>query len=489
MSNVLIAPSLGKITFDGLTAGVSTQSALTASAQITYDGNGAIGIASYNTAGTERLTVDGVNGRLFTVSDTSSGSIFSVNDISGLPIIDVNSGTTDIIKIGTYGTNALVVNNTKVGIGTATPSEALQIVGNQTTSGAGIFGVAKIGSAASYPTMGRFGLSTFDNSTGYGFMQGASGETYISSPTGQTISLRINNVSSATINGSGTSSTSTTTGALVVTGGVGISSDLRVGGGIVIEGSLASGGLDFAGYRNAGNNLTLKGNSTGVSGIFFQSEKDGTNINHSSDYGYIQFHAYGIDGSVGEANKLVIGVANDSDDLLVLQSPYKNGVKISFKDAATGTGGTEYTVWHAGNHGASSGLDADLLDGQHGTYYATDSLVAHLAGTETFTGAKTFSGLLTNSSGRLKNIQVKTTNYTLVSTDHIIVANNSSTFTLTLPAASSNSSREYILKNKGTATVTIDATSSGLLDGQNTTTIPQYSAITVISDGSTWNIF
>ena len=29
------------------------------------------------------------------------------------------------------------------------------------------------------------------------------------------------------------------------------------------------------------------------------------------------------------------------------------------------------TIWHAGNDGASSGLDADLLDGQQGTYYAT----------------------------------------------------------------------------------------------------------------------
>jgi len=27
------------------------------------------------------------------------------------------------------------------------------------------------------------------------------------------------------------------------------------------------------------------------------------------------------------------------------------------------------TIWHAGNDGSGSGLDADLLDGQHGTYY------------------------------------------------------------------------------------------------------------------------
>jgi len=28
-----------------------------------------------------------------------------------------------------------------------------------------------------------------------------------------------------------------------------------------------------------------------------------------------------------------------------------------------------FTVWHAGNDGSGSGLDADLLDGQHGSYY------------------------------------------------------------------------------------------------------------------------
>ena len=28
-----------------------------------------------------------------------------------------------------------------------------------------------------------------------------------------------------------------------------------------------------------------------------------------------------------------------------------------------------YKIWHAGNDGAGSGLDADLLDGQQGSYY------------------------------------------------------------------------------------------------------------------------
>lgn len=33
-------------------------------------------------------------------------------------------------------------------------------------------------------------------------------------------------------------------------------------------------------------------------------------------------------------------------------------------------GSIPYKVWHGGNDGADSGLDADLLDGQHGSYYA-----------------------------------------------------------------------------------------------------------------------
>ena len=32
-------------------------------------------------------------------------------------------------------------------------------------------------------------------------------------------------------------------------------------------------------------------------------------------------------------------------------------------------GANKYKVWHAGNHGIGSGLNADLLDGQHGSYY------------------------------------------------------------------------------------------------------------------------
>lgn len=56
----------------------------------------------------------------------------------------------------------------------------------------------------------------------------------------------------------------------------------------------------------------------------------------------------------------------------------------------------EYQIWHAGNDGAGSGLDADKLDGQEGSYYATASWAQNRDGygtcsTNATTAAKTVS--------------------------------------------------------------------------------------------------
>ena len=140
-----------------------------------------------------------------------------------------------------------------------------------------------------------------------------------------------------------------------------MSGNVTVGGGLTIEGSIASGAYEGASeYEGAGTNIILKGDSSGRSGIFFQSEKDGTNINHTSDFGFIQFHPYGRDGSSGEANELIIGVSNDSTDHLILNTPTTTGIK-----ARVGASATEYTMWHSGNDGSGSGLDADTVDGKH----------------------------------------------------------------------------------------------------------------------------
>ena len=89
--------------------------------KITQDASGSLNLyGSGSTGRTEILSVDGNNGRLFTVSDDLSDSLFSVNTIAGLPVIEAFADNT--VKMGQYGKNVLVVTGSSVGFGTATPS-------------------------------------------------------------------------------------------------------------------------------------------------------------------------------------------------------------------------------------------------------------------------------------------------------------------------------------------------------------------------------
>lgn len=73
-------------------------------------------------------------------------------------------------------------------------------------------------------------------------------------------------------------------------------------------------------------------------------------------------------GDINVANTLqVSGVANAANGYIVFGNSNTTAL------GRAGTGALTYggnTIWHAGNDGAASGLDADLLDGQQGSYYA-----------------------------------------------------------------------------------------------------------------------
>jgi hypothetical protein len=122
-------------------------------------------------------------------------------------------------------------------------------------------------------------------------------------------------------------------------------------------------------FKKDGVNLLLKGNANGVSGVYFESEKDGTRINSGSDYGFIQYHAYGIGNLSGEQSDLVIGVANDGyaqhEDKIIFDIPNKDHLKVIIRNDTS----TEYKVWHEGNDGTGSGLDADTVDGIHASSF------------------------------------------------------------------------------------------------------------------------
>jgi hypothetical protein len=94
-----------------------------------------------------------------------------------------------------------------------------------------------------------------------------------------------------------------------------------------------------------------------------------------------------LQGAVGAAGDALYLNASDQST-----SPTKSAsLRIEPSDemnALLFKGGNDYTykkVWHEGNDGTGSGLDADKLDGKQ------DADMVHKAGTETITGVKTFS--------------------------------------------------------------------------------------------------
>lgn len=141
------------------------------------------------------------------------------------------------------------------------------------------------------------------------------------------------------------------------------------------SGDTMTGGLEIQGvksgtsYANSGggynanyNNIILRGDPTyGTSGILFTSSKGTTSVNQPTDRGFIQFHSMGVtpvaEGSTptmsssGEANSLVIGVGNDSDDEVWIQTPATSGIKHV-------VGPTKYTIYDAANLPAATSASA-----------------------------------------------------------------------------------------------------------------------------------
>ncbi|MEM2159358.1 MAG: hypothetical protein QXN55_00175 [Candidatus Nitrosotenuis sp.] len=91
---------------------------------------------------------------------------------------------------------------------------------------------------------------------------------------------------------------------------------------------------------------------------------------------------------------------------------------------------------------AVTNLNADLLDGQHGSYYATDSTVVHIAGTESITGFKTFTSTTAWQNG---------------AGGKVIVGNDSTAGSIELGRTDGTASSPYIDFHSGAAATDFDA--------------------------------
>jgi len=139
MPNILINPRSGILEFNTGIAGGAVFDTNLSGLRMTYDNFGGVNLLSYNTnvsSGLDRFTIDGANGRLFSVTDNLSGSLFSVNDIAGLPIIEAFDDNT--VVMGAFNKNDFIISGGCVGIG------ALPNIGftKLLVNGTGVFGTS-----------------------------------------------------------------------------------------------------------------------------------------------------------------------------------------------------------------------------------------------------------------------------------------------------------------------------------------------------------
>ncbi len=86
-------------------------------------------------------------------------------------------------------------------------------------------------------------------------------------------------------------------------------------------------------------------------------------------------------------------------------------------------------------------------------------------------------------NGSIENkVTIVTSNLTLDGTHHTILANSTSSITITLPSASVSTGRIYVIKNINTGIVTI----SGSIEGSSSMTLYEKQSVELVSNGSMW---
>jgi hypothetical protein len=386
----------------------------------------------------DTLSFSGTAGQLFSITDSLTGTIFSVNDISGIPSIEVDDdGTVRLaefagnVLIGTDsddGTNKLQVN------GTVSATFLGDLTGNVT----GNASTASTLETARTISLGGVlsGSASFDGSSNITITAAHTSDptiTLTGAVTGTGTMTNLGNVSITT--------THTADPTLTLAGDLTGSATFTNLGNATLTATIAANSValgtdttgNYAGSVVAGNAITVNG--TAGEGTFFTVNHADTStqasVNNSNGtviqdvtldtYGHVTgLTSLNLDSryyTETEADSRFVNVTGDTmtGDLtldsghdLIVDS--QSGVKTSgsWIRATTGSGyidlgpaNTSYAhiytdrpefyfnknlrvlgdvVWTAGNDGAGTGLDADLLDGQHGSYYTgyTDTAISNL---------------------------------------------------------------------------------------------------------------
>lgn len=136
-------------------------------------------------------------------------------------------------------------------------------------------------------------------------------------------------------------------------------------------------GLEASQFVRSDTSDTMSGLLT----ISSNNEKIRLSDTSASGSPYISFYQ-------GGTRRGYIQYADSTESMIIYNDTYDDYLKIH--SGSTGLkwnySGTDYTVWHSGNDGAGSGLDADMLDGLSSGSFVRSDASDTMGGDYTFTG-------------------------------------------------------------------------------------------------------
>ena len=141
----------------------------------------------------------------------------------------------------------------------------------------------------------------------------------------------------------------------------------------------------------------------------------------------------------------------------------------------SGTSGTSGLTGTSGTSGLTGTSGTSGLTGTNGTSGLTGT-----SGTSGLTGTNGTSGTSFSSL----SYKYVTSTYSIVNTDYFIEANG--TFDVTLPTSVGITGSSFVIKNSGTGVITIQTTSSQLIDNLPSYNLAFYDTLLVESNGSNW---
>lgn len=249
-------------------------------------------------------------------------------------------------------------------------------------------------------------------------------------------------------------------------------------GGSTVGTNLAAGGSSYTAPTLAGTTLNSGGTINTLSGTLtadqFAASNNGLGTNFKvGDDAWI--------GDINAANTIrITGIQDATQGYLVFGN--SNGTALG----RSGTGALTYggnTVWHSGNDGGSSGLDADLLDGYDTATTNTASTVVVRDASGNF-AAGTITATLTGTASKATNI-VGGNSTTLLGS----IPYQSSTDTTTLLSPNTTSTKKF-LRQTGTGTNGDAPAWDTLVDGDipSALTGKTYNGLTVTSTTGTLTV-